>query len=84
MSSTTIVVGYDGSPDSEQALRWALDEAERTRAVVRLAYAWVRPNYLPAASMVPGTSMWTDAEHEAFVKRTLAEAVREAQDRHQI
>lgn len=80
--SPAIVVGYDGSPDADQALRWALDEAGRTGAEVELVYAWVWPNYLPAASMVPGTSVWPDTEHEAFVERMIAETMSEAQDRH--
>ena len=40
MVSTDIVVGVDGSPNSEQALRWALDEAELRGARVRAVMTW--------------------------------------------
>ena len=39
----TIVVGIDGSPASEKALRWAVAEARLRRAVVRAVYAWSFP-----------------------------------------
>jgi len=34
-----IVVGFDGSSNAHTALRWALDEAARHTAVVRLVHA---------------------------------------------
>ncbi|MFD0786210.1 universal stress protein, partial [Micromonospora azadirachtae] len=40
MSGTEILVGYDGSPDSAVALRWALDEAARSGRPVRLVYVF--------------------------------------------
>lgn len=38
-----IVVGIDGSPDSKQALRWAVDQAEVTDAEVEAVCAWEVP-----------------------------------------
>jgi nucleotide-binding universal stress UspA family protein len=38
-----IVVGIDGSPDSKQALRWAVDQAEATDAEVEAVCAWEVP-----------------------------------------
>lgn len=35
-----IVVGVDGSPGSKAALRWALDQAERTTATVETVIVW--------------------------------------------
>ena len=35
-----IVVGVDGSENSRQALRWALDEARLRQAQVRVVHAW--------------------------------------------
>jgi nucleotide-binding universal stress UspA family protein len=35
-----IVVGVDGSPGSKAALRWALDQAERTTATVEAVIVW--------------------------------------------
>jgi nucleotide-binding universal stress UspA family protein len=41
-----IVVGVDGSPTSELALRWAVDEARRTGQTVHAVTAWDCPaNY---------------------------------------
>ena len=40
MTTRPIVVGYDGSDGARAALHWALDEAERTSAPVRLVYAF--------------------------------------------
>ena len=41
--SARIVVGVDGSPDSKQALRWAVAQAERTDADVEAVTAWEVP-----------------------------------------
>jgi nucleotide-binding universal stress UspA family protein len=37
-----IVVGVDGSPSSRAALRWALEQAERTTASVEAVIVWAR------------------------------------------
>ena len=54
MDARPIVVGYDASPDARAALRWALDEARRTAATVRLVYAfdW----YVGPMWLAPGPS----------------------------
>jgi nucleotide-binding universal stress UspA family protein len=41
--SRRIVVGVDGSPDSREALRWALAQAEATGAEVHAVCAWEVP-----------------------------------------
>jgi nucleotide-binding universal stress UspA family protein len=41
-----IVVGVDGSPASEQALRWAAAEAARRSAALEVVHAWMTPNPL--------------------------------------
>src|SRR5665811_1378527 len=35
----SVVVGVDGSPSSELALRWAVDEARRTRQLLHVVHA---------------------------------------------
>ena len=42
-----IVVGIDGSDESKQALRWALDEASLRNLPLRAVYAWNDPYLLP-------------------------------------
>jgi nucleotide-binding universal stress UspA family protein len=38
-----IVVGVDGSESAQEALRWAIDEARRRDASVKVVYAWHQP-----------------------------------------
>lgn len=40
-----IVAGYDGSPGSDQALRWAVEETRARRCTLTVCLAWV-PQYL--------------------------------------
>jgi nucleotide-binding universal stress UspA family protein len=72
MSAGRIVIGYDGSPGSERALRWGLAEAARTHAGVELVCAVAWPNYLPAASMATGAVVWPDLGAEKAVEAMLA------------
>lgn len=41
--SFVIVVGFDGSDSAQNALRWALDEAEQRNGEIRLVTAWSKP-----------------------------------------
>lgn len=82
MSINNIVVGYDGSSEADQALRWALVEAELTSTPIKLVYAWVWPTYLPAASLIPATSSWPDAETEQRIMSALTDAVGNARASH--
>ena len=68
-----IVVGIDGSACSDEALRWAVDEAARTGAELELVHAWSYP--YPSAR--PGAS---DPRHEMRVDamRMLESAERSA------
>jgi len=38
-----IVVGVDGSDESKEALRWAIDEAHLRKATVRAIHVWTYP-----------------------------------------
>lgn len=80
MDARPIVVGYDASPDARAALRWALDEARRTAATVRLVYAfdW----YVGPMWLAPGPSVWPDSEARADARAMLANAVAEAAKSH--
>jgi nucleotide-binding universal stress UspA family protein len=46
----TIVVGIDGSEQSNQALRWAVEEARLRGANIRAVHAWMPP----ATTLMPG------------------------------
>ena len=45
-SRPRIVVGVDGSAQSERALEWATMQAQRTRAALEIVTAWVFPGAL--------------------------------------
>ncbi|MDJ0324749.1 universal stress protein [Cryobacterium sp. PH31-AA6] len=73
MNSSTpfvIVVGVDGSAQSQAALKWAITEAQLRQAQIRLVTAW---SYPPMASAV-ADGVFDDAFRKASA-RTLAEAV---------
>jgi nucleotide-binding universal stress UspA family protein len=40
---TTVVVGTDGSPNANAALRWALEYARRNHAALRVIHVWHYP-----------------------------------------
>ncbi|NMO57288.1 universal stress protein [Actinoplanes sp. TBRC 11911] len=82
MSPSPIVVGYDRSVEAKLAAAWALDEAARTGAAVEFLYAYEWPEWLPAASMVPATSVWPDTATDHAIKQALDEAVATALSTH--
>ncbi|SNY59117.1 universal stress protein [Paractinoplanes atraurantiacus] len=82
MSTRTIIVGYDRSAGSRDAAKWALDEAARTGALVEFFYAYEWPTWMPAASMVPATSVWPDNDTDRAVKGALHQAVVSARATH--
>jgi len=50
---TDIVVGVDGSPSAQGALRWALAQARLTGARIRAVTAWELPIYTGWGSLIP-------------------------------
>jgi nucleotide-binding universal stress UspA family protein len=73
MTGTThgILVGYDGSPDSEQALAWAACEARWRGTIVTVCHAWA-PGYFRGA---PGDDGSSDRAQRAG-EQNLAQALR--------
>jgi len=67
-----MVAGYDGSPDSEQALDWAVSEARLHETGLVVCHAWT-PG--PAA---PGSSA-ASAAARRYGEQLLADAMRQAQ-----
>lgn len=63
-----IVVGVDGSPESVEALRWALDEARARRARLDVVMAWQYP--VPVDAILPEARDFdrqTEAEVQTLV-----------------
>jgi nucleotide-binding universal stress UspA family protein len=72
--TTDIVVGVDGSPSAQAALRWALAQAKATGARVQAVAAWE----LPASSSWGMTLPYEDLSVRAG--KALGDAVQEALD----
>jgi nucleotide-binding universal stress UspA family protein len=66
--TSPVVVGVDGSPGSDRAVRYAVDEAGRTGVGLRLVH--VSPDYTPTTPMLP---LIRD-DFEQVGRRLLAEA----------
>ncbi|MGX6608269.1 universal stress protein [Micromonosporaceae bacterium Da 78-11] len=73
-----IIVGYDGSPDSQAAARWGLDEAARVGAAVEFCNAEPWPTV--AMADVPGA--WFDDEYEHAQQAMVGEAAAQAARTH--
>lgn len=56
--SARIVVGVDGSPGAEAALRWAVDEAARRQATLEVVNAWQYPAIADMAGMSAAGVAW--------------------------
>ena len=69
-ATTPIVVGYDGSPDSEHALTWATSTAARTGSALRVVVAAAPVDLLPDPLR----------EHEEAFAARVAAAAREVVD----
>ena len=65
-----IVVGVDGSSESELALGWALDEARLRKTKILAVYAWV----------TPASTGWGYLPPEMFDTKALAQGARESLD----
>ena len=65
--STDIVVGIDGSENSEEALRWALAEAELRNVRVRAVLTWT---YLGQAGSKLGP-LTTEADAQALIAEVI-------------
>jgi nucleotide-binding universal stress UspA family protein len=72
-----IVVGVDGSPPADAALRWAIREAKLTGDVVRAVAAWQYP--IAAGGYGWGPMVMTDdLDLETVAKQALNDAIERA------
>ena len=75
--TSRIVVGVDGSPSSQSAVRWAAETAARHRVPLLLLSAWTMS---VAAYGGIGLPQWYFDDEETKAKQRLAEATRIAED----
>jgi nucleotide-binding universal stress UspA family protein len=76
MNDKPIVVGYDGSPGAEAALRWSLEEGRRTGAPIRLVRVFDWP--LHVTPIAPGVGVFPDTELRRDTAAALAVTVEKA------
>ncbi|MGZ4334627.1 MAG: universal stress protein [Gaiellaceae bacterium] len=74
-AADTIVVGVDGSPGSQHAVRWAAEEARLRKARLRAVFAWESPVQVIGGSgwLVPDTEMIE--EYAGLMQQRLDEAL---------
>jgi len=58
--SPVVVVGVDGSPGSQSAVRWAVQQATLTGATLRAVSSWRWPNYI--TRVPPGIDLAKDTK----------------------
>ncbi|GAB3947770.1 universal stress protein [Corynebacterium tapiri] len=63
-----VVVAVDGSPASENAVKWAANTANKRGIPLRLATSYTMPQYLYAEGMVPADELFAELQNEAMVK----------------
>lgn len=78
--SFMIVVGVDGSKHSQNALKWALDEAARRDGGLRLITAWSKPpmSWYPAVLETAVGEIVTEDSPERIAETVQADALRTA------
>lgn len=79
---STIVVGVDGSPQSEAALDWAMAEARLRGATVRAVHAWSLPYHQGEIGHMAGELIHDPLAQ--FAQETLDAAVRTAASQHAV
>jgi nucleotide-binding universal stress UspA family protein len=82
MSASTIIVGYDGSPEARAAGAWALDEASRTGAPVEFVHAVEWPSFAPATRTIGAPPVWPEGETDRDLKGLMNEVVANAAQSH--
>ncbi|KOV90106.1 universal stress protein [Nocardia sp. NRRL S-836] len=81
MSSRPIVVGVDGTPASDQALEWALDEAAVRGCPVHVVHAWT---FEALTDWTETTEQRTRAESEALIDKAVQAAAEKRQEMPEI
>lgn len=75
-----LVVGFDGSPNSIDALRWALNEAHERNFNLEIIYSWLLPGSLyPFPVSIPNTDDLFD-QAKQFIEDQLRQQLKEFPD----
>ncbi|MEU3644875.1 universal stress protein [Lentzea sp. NPDC034063] len=77
MSTKPIVVGVDGTPASDRALEWALDEAVVRGCPLQVVHAWT---FEALADWTETTEQRVRAESEALLEKAVLKASEQRQD----
>ena len=67
-SENDVVVAVDGSPASDNAVRWAANTATKRDVALRLASSYTMPQFLYAEGMVPPQELYDDLQRETMHK----------------
>lgn len=70
-----VVVAVDGSPASNNAVRWAANTAMKRGVPLRLASSYTMPQFLYAEGMVPPQELFDDLQRETLHKIDEARAI---------
>ena len=68
VEATDVVVAVDGSPASNNAVRWAANTAAKRDVPLRLAASYTMPQFLYAEGMVPPQELFDDLQRETLHK----------------
>ena len=63
-----VVAAVDGSPASDNAVRWAANTAAKRNIALRLAASYTMPQFLYAEGMVPPQELFDDLQRETMEK----------------
>jgi nucleotide-binding universal stress UspA family protein len=81
MAAPLIVVGIDGSDESKDALRWAVEEARIREATVRAVHAWsLYPTLYPETGIVASDVKELRVGVRQFVREFVADLVADSPD----
>lgn len=80
--SFVIVVGFDGSENSHNALTWALEEAKLRDGQIRLITAWSKPPlaWFPAVLETAAGEIVAEDSPEQIAQTLQADALKTAED----
>jgi nucleotide-binding universal stress UspA family protein len=81
MSTKPIVVGVDGTPASDRALEWALDEAVVRGCPLHVVHAW---NFEPLVDWTETAEERVRAESEALIEDAVRKASQQREEMPEI